>query len=79
MNKIIIGAAIGVGIGYLARKLQEEGFLDQLSDDIDVLASKTKKKVKNAWDENKNEAEYLGERAKDTFQKGKEKLDDMHN
>lgn len=79
MNKIIIGAAIGVGIGYLARKLQEEGFLDQLSDDIDVLASKTKKKVKNAWDENKNEAEYLKERAQDALQKEKEKLDDMHN
>ena len=43
MKKVLLGTILGAALGYVARKMQEDGFLDQVSDEISKFTSKTKK------------------------------------
>ncbi|MCT6868730.1 hypothetical protein [Apibacter sp.] len=70
MKKIILGTFLGAAIGYIARKMQEDGFFDQVSNELNKFTSKTKKNLNNMVDVGKNEAEYLKDRAKKYGEKG---------
>lgn len=70
MKKVLLGTILGAALGYVARKMQENGFLDQVSDEISKFTSKTKKNFSNIVDVGKNEAEYLKDRAKKYGEKG---------
>ncbi|MGM5632013.1 YtxH domain-containing protein [Apibacter raozihei] len=76
MKKLILGAALGVGIGYLIRKVQEEGCWDDLNNDFDKYASKAKKNFKNILDSGKNEADYVKDRVSDTADEINQRLKD---
>lgn len=62
MKNLLIGIAAGVAIGYVVRKMVEEGKFNCVCDEMSELADKTKLKFKNAVDTGLNEAEYLAER-----------------
>ncbi|WP_295842632.1 hypothetical protein [uncultured Apibacter sp.] len=70
MKKIILGTFLGAAIGYIARKMQEDGFFDKVSNELNKFTSKTKKNLNNMVDVGKNEAEYLKDRAKKYGEKG---------
>jgi hypothetical protein len=79
MNKIILGVVIGAALGYCVRKMEERGELDQVGDEVNKLASKAKRKMRDVWDKGKNQAEYLSERAENELEKGEESLDNILN
>lgn len=64
MKKLIIGA----GMVYIVRKLQEEGFLDELSNNMDNIANKAKKNFNKAFNKTKYEAENLKENIQNELQ-----------
>mgnify|MGYP000915926753 CR=1 FL=1 len=74
MKKLLIGAAVGIGVSYALYKLYEQGKFDGLCEDANRLALKAKKDFKNAVDTGKNQAEYLKDRISQEVQNGKEKL-----
>lgn len=74
MKKVLVGATLGVAIGYFIRKMQEEKQFDKAADIIVDWAAKTKKKAKNVMDMAENEAEYLKEKATHAIEKGKAKF-----
>lgn len=71
MKKVILGLAIGSAVGYLVRKMQEEGKFDCIRDRADNFVSKSKRDLKNVADITKNEAGYLKERLENVIIKGK--------
>ncbi len=75
MKKVILGtvlgAAVGITLGCLAKAAYERGYFDSVSDSMHDFAFKTKKKIKNAVDTGKNEMEYLKEKAE--YEIGKQK------
>lgn len=74
MKDLIVGIAVGVVIGYLARISQENYICTgkHLNDDMNELASKAKYKIKDAIDKGKNKVEYLKDRAEYEINKIKE-------
>lgn len=74
MGKFLCGAAFGIALGYMIRKMQEEKKFDKFANDINRFADQTKKKVKNLVDMGQNEAEYVADRAEYVAEKGKQKL-----
>ena len=77
MNKFIMGIALGTAIGYIASRMQEQGFFDEVSDGFNEFASRTKKKAKNIIDQGVNELEYVKDRAEYKVREGKAKMDEM--
>ncbi|CVK16026.1 hypothetical protein Ga0061079_104145 [Apibacter mensalis] len=76
MRKIVIGTVLGAAVGYFARKMQEKGFFDQMSDELCQLKSKTKKKFNDVVNTGKNEAEDIKYRAQKIGEKGVDFLKD---
>lgn len=62
MKELLIGVGVGVAIGYVVRKMVEEGKFDCVCNDFSQLADKTKKKVKDVVDTSINQAEYIADR-----------------
>lgn len=77
MNKYVIGAVIGAAVGYTVAKLMEKGTLDRVCDSVNDMAFKMKRDAKNVMDVSRNEAEYMADRAKNSFRRGKQKLENM--
>jgi ElaB/YqjD/DUF883 family membrane-anchored ribosome-binding protein len=76
MRKLVLGTVLGAAIGYFARKMQEKGFFDQMSDDLNQLKSKTKKKFNDFVSTGKDEAEDIKDRAQKISEKGVDFLKD---
>lgn len=74
MKKVLIGAGVGLGVAFLLYKLYQEGKLYGLCSDVDRLAMKAKRNLKNAVDVGKNQAEYIKDRIEYEYESGKEKL-----
>jgi len=77
MNKMMIGAAVGLAAGYAVAKMKEEGYFDKLSQDVNDMAGKAKRKAKYAWDKGANEMECMRGQVENTMEKGKDKLDQV--
>lgn len=77
MKKLLLGIAVAAAAVYIIKKLRDEDKLDELEDDVRRYTSKAKKKAKDMMDYGMNQAEYLGERAEQEFQKGKRCLKQM--
>lgn len=75
--QFVLGVAVGVAAGMIIAKMEERGAFNELCDNVNDMASKAKKNVKNAWDKGVNEVEYVKERATYKAEEGKQKLDDM--
>jgi len=65
MKDLIVGLAVGIVIGYLARISQENYICTggDLNDDLNDFSSRAKNKIKDAVDKGKNKVEYLKDRA----------------
>lgn len=71
MKKLIVGAAFGAIAAAVIYALKKDGKLDEVCDNLNVYARKTKRNLKNAADVSKNEVEYLKERV--AYEIGKSK------
>lgn len=71
MKKVVLGAALGIGVIYLAKRLYDTGYMEQLSDNMRLMGMRAKKKAKNALDVGQNEMEYIRERAEFAARKHK--------
>jgi len=76
MKKILLGAIVGAFIGYHYKEMKERGDFNQLSDDVNGIAHKAKRELKNAMGKGRNQAEYLKDRAEDEIEKGFDKVDE---
>lgn len=63
MKNVLIGIAAGIAIGYVLRKMEDDGKFKCIHDDMSELADRAKKKIKDVVDKGVNEAEYIGDRA----------------
>jgi len=72
MNKVIIGAIIGVAAGYAVSKMNNKGQFDHMGENLNKMTSKAKKKIKDVMDSGKNQVEYLGDRI--GFEAGRDKM-----
>lgn len=54
---LAIGCTVGCAIGYIFRKMQDEGKLDSLRDCADKYLAKSKEEIKNVVDAAKEKAE----------------------
>jgi len=79
MKKIALGALfVGVAaLGYMVRKMEDEGKFDSACNSANEFGNKAKKKLMDAMDAGKDQAEYLSDRAKAELNKGKRKLDGL--
>lgn len=77
-KKLTIGVVVvaAIGLGFLVKKLYDDGHLDEAEDTLRKLASKSKRNFKNLVAAGENQMEYLGERADQVVRRGREKLDD---
>ena len=62
MKNVLIGIAAGIAIGYVLRKMEDDGKFKCIHDDMSELADRAKKKIKDVVDKGVNEAEYIGDR-----------------
>lgn len=78
-KKLAIGVVVvaAVGIGFLVKKLYDDGHLDEAEDKLRKLASQSKRNLKNFVAAGENELDYLGERADQVVQRGKRKIEDL--
>ena len=79
MNRFLLGTFLGFGVGYVVKKMIDEGYFDKLSDELNQCTSKAKRDMKNIVDQSINEAEYLKERAESVIQKGKDIIQQAAN
>lgn len=62
MKNVLIGIAAGAIIGYVLRKMEDDGKFNCIHDDFTQLTDMAKKKFKNVVDKGSNEAEYIADR-----------------
>ena len=62
MKKVVLGLVIGSVVGYIIRKMQDDGRFDCVKDNANKFIGKSKRDLKNVADLAKNEAEYLKDR-----------------
>lgn len=74
MKKLFFGIAIGVAAVYVIKKVYNEDKFGKLRSNVDRCSSKAKKRAKDILDHGVNQAEYLGERAQQEYERGKGKL-----
>lgn len=74
MNKLVVGTALGVAVGYAVAKMMDQEFMEKVSDNVHDFAAQAKKKAKDVWDKGENEVEYMKDRAEYAVDKGKQKL-----
>lgn len=56
MKNVLIGIAAGIAIGYVLRKMEDDGKFKCIHDDMSELADRTKKKFKDVVDKGVNQA-----------------------
>ncbi len=78
-RKITIGAVVvaAVGLGFLIKKLYDDGYLDDAEYRLRKLASQSKRNIKDLVSTGENQLEYLGERADQVIQRGKRAVEDV--
>ena len=59
MKKIILYAAAGIAVGYFFRKIQERADIKKICDNMTDLSDKTKKRLKDAFNNGANEVDYI--------------------
>ncbi len=69
MKGVIWGLAIGCTIGYIMRKLQDDGKLDFVGECADKYYTKSKSELKDVVDAAKSKAEKLKEQLKNVATK----------
>lgn len=79
LNKLIIGAALGIAAGYAIARMQEKGLFEEVCDEANDLFSKTKKKVKDVVDMGENQLEYAKDRLQYKANQAEEKFRDFNN
>lgn len=62
MKNVLIGVALGLAGAYVVYRLQKNGTFEDVCDNLNIFASKTKRNIKNAVDVGKNQAEYIRDR-----------------
>lgn len=62
MKNVLMGIAAGAMIGYVLRKMEDDGKFKCLQNDFTQLTDLAKKKFKNVLDKGANEAEYMANR-----------------
>lgn len=72
MKNVLIGIAAGIAIGYVFRKMENDGKFKCIHDDMSELADRTKKKFKDAVDKGINQAEYVADRVEHLAEKAKQ-------
>ena len=72
MKNVLIGIAAGLAIGYVLRKMEDDGKFKCIHDDMSELADRTKKKFKDAVDKGINQAEYVADRVEHLAEKAKQ-------
>lgn len=78
-KKITIGAVVvaAVGLGFLIKKLYDDGHLDDAEYRLRKLALQSKRNFRNMVSAGENQLDYLGERADQVIQRGKRKIEDV--
>ena len=71
MKNVLIGIAAGIAIGYVLRKMEDDGKFKCIHDDMRELADRTKKKFKDVVDKGVNQAEYIADRVEHVTEKAK--------
>ena len=71
MKNVLIGIAAGIAIGYVLRKMEDDGKFKCIHDDMRELADRTKKKFKDVVDKGDNQAEYIADRVEHVTEKTK--------
>ena len=72
MKNVLIGIAAGIAIGYVLRKMEDDGKFKCIHDDMSELADRTKKKFKDAVDKGINQAEDVADRVEHLAEKAKQ-------
>ena len=72
MKNVLIGISAGIAIGYVLRKMEDDGKFKCIHDDMSELADRTKKKFKDAVDKGINQAEYVADRVEHLAEKAKQ-------
>ena len=62
MKNLLLGMTVGVIVGYVLRKFEDEGKLDKLCAKAGEFVDSTKKNIKDVVDAGVNEVEYFAER-----------------
>lgn len=62
MKNVLFGLAIGVVVGYVFRRMEDQGQFKCLENELYGLTDKAKKKVKDVVDTGKNQVEYIKDR-----------------
>ncbi len=78
-RKVTIGAVVvaAVGLGFLIKKLYDDGYLDDAEYRLRKLASQSKRNIKDLVSTGENQLEYVGERADQVIQRGKRAVEDV--
>lgn len=72
MKNVLIGIAAGIAIGYVLRKMEDDGKFKCIHDDMNELADKAKKKFKDVVDKSVNQVEYVADRVEHIAEKAKQ-------
>ena len=62
MKNVLFGLAVGVVVGYVLRRMEDQGQFECLENELHGLTDKAKKKVKDVVDTGKNQVEYVKEK-----------------
>ena len=65
------GLAVGVVVGYVLRRMEDQGQFECLENELHGLTDKAKKKVKDVVDTGKNQVEYVKDRVEHMVEKPK--------
>ena len=55
MKNVLFGLAVGVVVGYVLRRMEDQGQFECLENELHGLTDKAKKKVKDVVDTGKNQ------------------------
>ena len=68
MKNVLFGLAVGVVVGYVLRRMEDQGQFECLENELHGLTDKAKKKVKDVVD---NQVEYVKDRVEHMVEKPK--------
>ena len=71
MKNVLFGLAVGVVVGYVLRRMEDQGQFECLENELLGLTDKAKKKVKDVVDTGKNQVEYVKDRVEHMVEKPK--------
>ena len=69
MKNVLFGLAVGVVVGYVLRRMEDQGQFECLENELHGLTDKAKKKVKDVVDTGKNQVEYVKDRVEHMVEK----------